>query len=262
MKGEEPPPDWQLPAGVNASLWRYAHSIAIAEDEERYFAAHPLFRADRLAVLERFQTPGLVADLGCGAGRMTLEMARQGFAVVGVELSRPMLQVLDRKARSEGLVVAPLQANLCRLGCLPPGTFDYALSLFSTLGMIRGASARATALREVARILRPGGRLALHAHNIWLNATSAEGSRWLWQQFAKGVRGEPDAGDRRMLYRGIPGMEVHLYRWPELRRALEGAGFRIDEVLPIDTVTAEPLRWPWLLRNLRAGGWMVFASKL
>ena len=64
-----------------------------------------------------------------------------------------------------------------------------------------------------------------------------------------------------MTYRGIPGMQVHLYRWGELKRALNGAGFRIDEVIPLDEVTAEPIRWPRMLHNLRAGGWIVFASR-
>ena len=64
-----------------------------------------------------------------------------------------------------------------------------------------------------------------------------------------------------MTYRGIPGMRVHLYRWGELKRALHGAGFRIDEVIPLDEVTAEPIRWPRMLHNVRAGGWIVFASR-
>ena len=39
-------------------------------------------------------------------------------------------------------------------------------------------------------------------------------------------------------------MEVHLFRLPELRRDLESAGFRIDEVLPIDAVNARPIAAP------------------
>jgi hypothetical protein len=64
-----------------------------------------------------------------------------------------------------------------------------------------------------------------------------------------------------MTYRGIPGMRVHLYRWGELRRALQRAGLGIDEVIPLDEVTAEPIRWPRVLHNVRAGGWIVFATR-
>src|SRR5207248_10500189 len=125
------------------------------------------------------------------------------------------------------------------------GTFDYALSMFSTLGMIRGRPARRLALAETHRLLRPGGRLALHAHNIWLNRDNPQGRRWLLAQAGRALLGRDDVGDRRMTYRGIPGMEVHLFRWGELRRDLASAGLRVDEVLPIDAVRARPIAAPW-----------------
>jgi SAM-dependent methyltransferase len=133
--------------------------------------------------------------------------------------------------------------------------------LFSTLGMIRGARARRQALAEAFRILRPGGRLALHAHNLWLNLRDPLGHRWLAGQLVKILLRRPEAGDRRMTYRDIPNMEVHLYRWRELTKELRTVGFRIEEVIPIDEVRAEPIAAPRLARGLRAGGWMVFAHR-
>jgi ubiquinone/menaquinone biosynthesis C-methylase UbiE len=255
------PPSWKLPEGVNRSLWEYAHSHDLATDEDRYFAGHSLFRADVAALDERFRDPGTLVDLGCGAGRLAMHFARKGFRVTAIELSRPMLRVVGDKARSEGVVVDRLAANLCRLSCLPDQYFSYAISMFSTLGMIRGAGARRQALAEAFRILRPGGRLALHAHNIWLNLHNPQGRHWLLGQLWKALSGQPGTGDRRMTYRGIPRMEVHLYRWRELKRQLVAAGFEIDEVLSIDQVSARPIRAPWLFSGLRAGGWIVFASR-
>lgn len=255
------PPSWRLPDGVNAALWQYAHTPRLADEEDTYFLGHPLFAADAAAVEARFLTPGPLVDLGCGAGRLAVRFARRGFPVVAVDLSPAMLRAAGRKAQEEGLAMGRVVANLCRLGCFPDATFAYALCMFSTLGMIRGASARRRALAESCRILRPGGRLALHVHNVWLNLRDAQGRRWLLGQFGKTLLGHPDAGDRRMTYRGIPGMEVHLYRWPELRHDLCSAGLRIDEVLPIDAVRARPIAAPWLAHGLRAGGWIIFAHR-
>jgi SAM-dependent methyltransferase len=257
-----PPPSWKLPEGVNASLWEYAHTPRLADDEDAYFSGHPLFEADARALDERFVEPGPLVDLGCGAGRHSVRFARRGFPVVAVDLSRSMLDVVGAKAAREGLRVGRVQANLCRLGCLPDATFSYALSMFSTLGMIRGVPARRRALGEAARILRPGGRLALHAHNLWLNLRDPQGRRWLLGHLARALVGREMTGDRRMTYRGIPGMEVHLYRWRELRRDLRVAGLRIDEVLPIDEVDARPIPFPWCCAGLRAGGWIVFARRV
>jgi SAM-dependent methyltransferase len=255
------PPAWRLPEGVDAPLWQYTHTPRLAAEEDAYFADHPLFRVDARALDERFVAPGRLADLGCGAGRHAIHFACRGFRVAAVDLARPMLEVVGSKAHDAGVRLLRVEANLCRLSCFPDQVFDYALSMFSTLGMIRGRAARGRALAEAARILRPGGRIALHAHNFWLNLRDPQGRTWLLKQAWRAVFARDHLGERRMTYRGIPGMRVHLYRWGELRRELRDAGLRIDEVLPIDQVSFETIRAPWLAHGLRAGGWLVFASR-
>jgi SAM-dependent methyltransferase len=255
------PPSWRLPEGVNIPLWEYFHTPRLAVEEDAYFAGHPLFEIDSRLVDERFVTPGRLIDLGCGAGRHSIRFAGRGFDVVAVDLSGSMLDTVNRKALAQGLELLTLQASVCRLACFPDDTFDYALSMFSTLGMIRGGPARRKALRESFRLLRPGGRLALHVHNLWLNLRDPQGRMWLIRQFSRALLSRAELGDRRMTYRGIPGMEVHLYRWGELKRELRAAGFAIDEVVPLEDVTYQPISHPWLLHRFRAGGWMIFARK-
>ncbi len=263
MNVHRAPPNWRLPEGVNVPLWEYVHTARLAVEEDAYFAGHPLFEEDARLLDVHFTTPGRLVDLGCGAGRHSLRFAARGFTVVAIDLSQPMLETVHRKALEldEYPMLLPLQANLCSLGCLADGTFDYGLSMFSTLGMIRSRPARRKALREAARILRPGGRLALHVHNLWLNLRNVQGRLWLLGQLGRALRLHPGLGDRRMTYRGIPNMEVHLYRWGELRRELRCAGLRIDEVVALEDVSYRPIERPWLFPSFRAGGWIVFARK-
>ncbi|MFO0890512.1 MAG: methyltransferase domain-containing protein [Isosphaeraceae bacterium] len=255
------PPTWRLPEGVNVPLWEYLHTPRLAVEEDAYFAGHPLFEADTRIVDERFIRPGRLVDLGCGAGRHSLRFAGRGFSVVAVDLSRSMLETVSRKAINRGVGLLTVQANLCRLGTLPDGSFDYALSMFSTLGMIRGRASRRRALGEACRILRPGGRLALHVHNLWLNLRDPQGRRWLLSQLGKALRLAEGFGDRRMTYRGIHGMEVHLYRWGELVRELRHADLLIDEVIPLEDRSYRTISYPRLLHRFRAGGWIIFARK-
>lgn len=255
------PPAWQMPEGVDGPLWQYTQTPRLAAEEDAYFADHPLFETDARALDERFVMPGTLIDLGCGAGRHALRFAARSFSVVAVDLSRPMLEMVRSKAQQSGISLVCVQANLCRLDCIPDETFDYALSMFSTLGMIRGKTSRRRALSEAARVLRRGGQIALHAHNFWLNLRDQCGRRWLGTQAWRAIFDRSQFGDRRMDYRGIPGMRVHLYRWGELRHELRRAGFRIRDVLALDEVASAPIPAPWLLPSLRAGGWIVFAER-
>ncbi len=49
------------------------------------------------------EKPASVLDLACGTGAMTLELARRGYDMIGLDLSDEMLAEADRKAREEGL---------------------------------------------------------------------------------------------------------------------------------------------------------------
>jgi SAM-dependent methyltransferase len=261
MSFEPTPPSWRLPQGVNASLWQYAHTRRLADDEDALFENHPLFEADSRALDARFVERGPLVDLGCGTGRHALRFARRGFPVAAVELSQALLGKVGEKSCGERVDLLRVRANLCDLRCFRDASFAYALLMFSTLGMIRGRDARAQALAEAFRILRPGGQLALHAHNFWLNLRDPQGCVWLLGQLIPALRQSPSLGDRRMTYRGIPRMEVHLYQWGELRSERERAGLCIEEVLAIDRVHARPMAMPWLFPGLRAGGWIVFLRR-
>lgn len=255
------PPGWRLPPGVNSALWEYTTSVRLAQEEADYFAEDPLTRADEAILHDYFRVPCRLIDLGCGGGRLSLAFSRRDFSVTAVDLSTAMLEALGRSAAAEGLLIDRIRANLCRLESVAEASFDVAICMYSTLGMISGTRARQSALTSARRVLRPGGVLALHAHNFWLNLRDRQGRAWLLGEMGRQVIGKA-TGDRQMTYRGIPGIAVHLYQWPELRGDLIRAGFRITKVVALDSVTARPIRWRQLLPGLRAGGWIIFAERL
>lgn len=106
---------------------------------------------------------GPVLDLGCGTGRIGIALAEQGFDVVGLDLSAPMLRIAERK-------VASLPAELARrLNFVRADMTDFTLGQTFPLILTPSRSfqfmltptAQRSALAAMRRHLHPAGALIL-----------------------------------------------------------------------------------------------------
>jgi len=245
------------PAPITAATLDYVNAPHIARDYDRYFRYNALFRFD-VSLLDRwFQQPGRLLDLGCGTGRHVVHFAARGFEVTGMDLSAHMLAEARRKLHAAGVEATLLRTDIVRLGELvPPCCFDYAICMFSTLGMIYGAGNRLRFLESVRRCLVPGGAFALHVHNRWHNLWNAEGRRYLRRALRAAWRGEPEAFQKDMDgYRGIRGLSVYVYGARELRRVVRRAGFRVERFVHLNDARNAELRGP--CRALRSNGFVL-----
>ena len=93
-----------------------------------------------------------VLDLGAGTGVSTEELARSGAHVVGLDISLGMLAV-GRRVRPQVPLVAGDALNLP----FADATFDAVTTSF----VIRNVANTPAALRELARVTKPGGRLVI-----------------------------------------------------------------------------------------------------
>lgn len=108
----------------------------------------------------RLEGAGDVLDLAAGTGDLALLTARthSRARITCADPSRAMLALCRGKIAAAGL-----QARMSALRCVaerlpfPDGSFDGVTMAFG----IRNVPDRAAALREIARVLRPGGRMAL-----------------------------------------------------------------------------------------------------
>ncbi len=257
-----PPPDWQLPPGVNRGLWDYLHSPTIAETYDETLAGSTLFAVDQRFVEEHCDRPGRLIDLGCGTGRLLIPLARRGYWALGVDLSDEMLRVAGARASAAGVTVHRLKTNLAALDGVADQSFDYAACLFSTLGMIVGADARRQAIAHAYRVLRPGGKLVLHVHNRWFNAWDPEGRRWLLANTVRAALRVEPAGDRVMaVHQGIAGLTLHLFTRREAVRLVRDAGFCLLETRPVSLRPDGRLPWPGWFGRLRAYGYLLAAER-
>jgi len=243
---------------VTRGLWDYVQSDEIARQYDDYFADNRLFELDEQVLARHFTPPALVADLGCGTGRALVTLVRRGFTGLAIDLSEKMLDVVREKARLDNLPIECLQANMVELDGVADASVDYAICLFSTLGMIRGRDNRRRALAHIRRILKPGGLFVVHAHNFWFNLFDPNGPWWVLRSLLRSmwIR-DVERGDKFFQYRGVPNMFLHVFTRGELTAALRGAGFRIKETVLLAANRRRPLRRPWLLGSIRANGWIV-----
>jgi SAM-dependent methyltransferase len=155
-------------------------------------------------------------DIGCGAGRNAVPLARAGWPVVGTDLSLAMVQAATRRARDEGLphrlrlLLAPMEA-------LPffDDTFDFIVA-HGIWNLARSGREFRRAVREAARVARPGCPLFMFTFSRGtLSSTAAPvpGEAFVFTQFAN----QPQC----------------FLTAVELTTELAAAGFEPDPALPL-----------------------------
>jgi SAM-dependent methyltransferase len=116
----------------------------------------------------RWQAEGLeharVVDVGCGFGALSAFFAAHGAAVTGIDLVQDRFAVGEAVAVRHALDVTFLRADMADLGVLDARSFDLAVANNSLCYMTDQAR-RDRALREIFRVLRPGGWVILRNPN-------------------------------------------------------------------------------------------------
>lgn len=100
-----------------------------------------------------------VLDVGCGTGNTSLAAARRRADVTGIDIASSLIDRARLRAEAEGLTTIDFQVGDATTLPYADDSFDY---LLSTFGAVFLPDQAATA-RELARVVRPGGTIALTA---------------------------------------------------------------------------------------------------
>ncbi|MHB9129526.1 MAG: class I SAM-dependent DNA methyltransferase [Armatimonadota bacterium] len=108
-------------------------------------------------LVKRFHwRPQHILEIATGTGTVALLLAQEGYRVTGIDISAPMIEIAQRKAKQAGVTEATFlcqdatQLNL-------PQEYDLAISLFDSLNYILTSKGLQDAFAGVHRSLLPGG---------------------------------------------------------------------------------------------------------
>jgi ubiquinone/menaquinone biosynthesis C-methylase UbiE len=103
-----------------------------------------------------------ILDAGCGDGVYSLAATERGALVTGVDLSEDMLAAVRARSAARGVAVDWRQGDVMALP-FPDSSFDLAIAI-TLLCLVPDPR---TAVRELARVLVPGGRLVIGDLHRW-----------------------------------------------------------------------------------------------
>jgi ubiquinone/menaquinone biosynthesis C-methylase UbiE len=116
-----------------------------------------------------------VLDVGCGTGLYSIRLSEAGADVTAVDISSKMIEIAHTKAQDRGQYIWYDQADMAQLPYANQ-TFDAVVSITA----LEFASDPLQALMEMARVLRPGGKLivgVLNNDSPWADARREQAKR-------------------------------------------------------------------------------------
>jgi SAM-dependent methyltransferase len=105
------------------------------------------------------QRGGPVLDLGCGTGRVALDLAQRGHAVTGLDSDAELVRELSARARRLGLTVEAAIGDARSFSL--PSRFALAIAPMQVVQLLGGAQARTRALERAREHLLADGLLAI-----------------------------------------------------------------------------------------------------
>ncbi len=147
--------DFSAMSEVNAAAYETAAALA------EYDKPGELFPIEYILFTEFFNMAVPLLDIGCGAGRTTYRLLENGYKVVGADLSETLLEAA--RARCPGI-----EFHHADVRCMPFKDESFSQVLFSFNGMdqVHPIEDYLKALKEIRRVLSPGGILIYSGHNI------------------------------------------------------------------------------------------------
>lgn len=142
----------------NFDNWASRYDRAVANDSQHYYAQYDKV-LDTVAELANLAPGQRVLDIGTGTGNLALRCLAYGVEVIGLDPSELMLRKAQEKVGSNPRVAFHQVSAPFLCIPYPESTFDAVVSTYAYHHIPHRQ--RAASVREMVRVLKPGGRWVL-----------------------------------------------------------------------------------------------------
>lgn len=131
---------------------------------------------EKVVSLLKIRQNDRILDLSCGTGRHSLELARQGFDVVGVDRTTSFIEKAKQKAEENNLKVEFVVGDM-RKYC-QPNSFDIVMNLFGSFGYFEDPDDDRQVVRNMCDSLHSGGRFLIETMGKEIAARDYQERDW------------------------------------------------------------------------------------
>jgi SAM-dependent methyltransferase len=208
-------------AATEVELDWYRSAFPVSATVFRPWAEETEAEIDRALDMLRPVQGARILDMACGTGRHSIELARRGFSVVGVDIAPDLLEIADGEAVRLGADgVTFFEADMRALDY--EGEFDVVLNLNDgAIGYFESEQENHRSFEAIAAALRPGGCNLLQLPNVLYAETHLPQKTWI---------------------AGKDMVELIDHRWDSRSRYLEGSTTPIIVGEPFEGVEPIPFR--------------------
>jgi tRNA (uracil-5-)-methyltransferase TRM9 len=180
-----------------------------------------------LDFIDSLPKTAVVADIGCGNGRHLIPCAQQCQTVIGIDISRNLLSIVEQKLKERKITNTRLyHANVSQLP-LKDESVDAVLYI-AALHNVQGQGNRIQSLKEVNRILKTDGTVLISVWSRWQDKYRKQFFKKWFTQIGKNEFGDID------IYWRQHGLDIprfyHLYSKKEFVSDIRQAGLEIVEI--------------------------------
>jgi len=216
-----------------------------------------MHKLDTKVLDDALRTPCELFDATMGPGRHVIHFAQRGFDVSGNDYNPHMVEEGRKALREKGLKATLFNLDATSLSGIESDRYDAVICMGSSLGCIPKSHNRMMAMKEFARVAKPGGRCVMHFNNLW---SFTYGDVWTIGFSLLNLRKGYEFGDSYFHHSDELGYFFnHIFRVSEVKRLFKDAGLVIDEIVCLDR-QQERFK-PWWLPQAMCGGFFVIARK-